>query len=113
MKEGERIKDHNLILQNIWKFHTTCTQMVYPCQVIKSDLKTIYTLTSSSQGGTRAMHWFHLNYSMKYLGWILIMLKVHSAKKTDQLNYCFFFYDWEFPSHFSVELQATNYSGLP
>lgn len=41
------------------------------------------------------------------------MLKVHSAKKTDQLNYCFFFYDWEFPSHFSVELQATNYSGLP
>lgn len=41
--------------------------MVYLYQVIKSNLKTIYTLTFSSQGRACALQWFHLNYSMKNL----------------------------------------------
>lgn len=30
--------------------YTECTQMIYLCQVIKSNLKTIYTLILPSQG---------------------------------------------------------------
>lgn len=90
VKEQEGFKQHNLILQNIWMLYIECTQMIYLCQVIKSNLKTIYTLILPSQGRACAMQQFHLNYSVKNLGWILIMLKVNSAKTSNQFRFLFF-----------------------
>lgn len=55
VKEKRGFEQHNLILQNVGTLYIECPQMTYLCQVIKSNLKTIYTLTLPSQGIACAM----------------------------------------------------------
>ena len=70
----------------------------------KIQLENNQTLAFSSQGRACAKQWLNLNYLMKNLGWILIMLKVNSAKTSYQFSYSVLFYGWELPSYFPVEL---------